>query len=287
MRQGLAALPNLVETVRRHGLRADKGLGQHFLLDANLTDKIARLCDLGGDSPPHILEVGPGPGGLTRSLLAAGAAHVTAVEMDARFLPALREIAEATQRLTIVQGDALELAPKLSHKLPEGYVIAANLPYNVGTRLLITWLTQRPRRWSQMVLMFQLEVAERVVALPGTSAYGRLAVLAQSVADAHIAFTLPAHAFSPPPKVDSAVVVLRPLAATYAHLDILGQLTRAAFGQRRKMLRSALKAFAKSRGLDATAWLEGVGVDPTARAETLGVQQFQELAESLDSQAGE
>ena len=274
----LSDLPSLSDTVRRHGLRADKGLGQHFLLDSNLTDKIASLCDLrGDDGPVTVLEVGPGPGGLTRSLLAAGADRVVAVEMDARFLPVLEEVAAASGRLDIVEGDALKVNPGL----PEGHVIAANLPYNVGTKLLIDWLTQSPRRWAQMVLMFQLEVAERVVACPGEPAYGRLAVLAQSVAEAHIALRIPASAFSPPPKVDSAVVVLRPLAGPYPDLRTLSQVTQAAFGQRRKMLRAALKSFARTRGLDAVDWLRSAGIDPTARAETIDVAGFQRLTDAL------
>ena len=266
-------LPSLSDTVRRHGLRADKGLGQHFLLDSNITDKIARLCDL----PAAVLEVGPGPGGLTRSLVDAGAERVVAVEMDPRFLPALREVAEASGKLEVVQGDALKVRPDL----PDGHVIAANLPYNVGTKLLTNWLTQSPRRWRQMVLMFQLEVAERVVAGPGDSAYGRLAVLSASVCEAHIAMHVPARAFSPPPKVDSAVVVLRPLDTPFSDLETLGRVTQAAFGQRRKMLRGALKGLAKQKGVEAGAWLKAAGIDPTARAETIGVEGFQRLVEGL------
>ena len=266
-------LPSLTETVRTHNLRADKGLGQHFLLDSNITDKIASFCDL----PGTVLEVGPGPGGLTRSLIEAGAERVVAVEMDSRFLPALAKIAVLSGVLDVVEGDALKVSPDL----PDGHIIAANLPYNVGTKLLTNWLTQSPRRWRQMVLMFQLEVAERVVAGPGESAYGRLAVLAKSVAEAHIAMKIPAQAFSPPPKVDSAVVVLRPLEAPYPHLKALSRVTQAAFGQRRKMLRAALKSLAKQEGMDANEWLQSVGLDPTARAETVDVAGFQRLAERL------
>ena len=271
----LDELPSLAETVRRHGLRADKGLGQHFLLDSNITDKIARLCDL----PGEVLEVGPGPGGLTRSLLEAGADRVVAVEMDERFLPALAEVADATGKLEVVRGDALKVGPDLR----DGHIIAANLPYNVGTKLLTNWLTQKPRLWRQMVLMFQLEVAERVVARPGEKAYGRLAVLAQSVAECDLAMTVPARVFSPPPKVDSAVVVLRPLGAPYPDLKSLSQVTQSAFGQRRKMLRAALKGLAKQRGLDVVEWLTNAGIQETARAETVDVAEFQKLADTLKS----
>ena len=272
-RVGLEDLPGLGETVRRHGLRADKGLGQHFLLDPTITDRIAALCAL----PATVLEVGPGPGGLTRSLLRAGAERLVAVEADSRFLPALQEVAIATGRLDVVEGDALKVRPAL----PPGHVIASNLPYNVGTKLLTGWLTREPRGWKQMVLMFQREVAERVVARPGGGAYGRLAVLAQSVATAHIALHVPAGAFSPPPKVDSAVVVLEPLPAPFSDLKTLGQVTQAAFSQRRKMLRAGLKGFAKARGVDVGDWLERAGLEPTARPETVGVEGFQRLVKGL------
>lgn len=266
-------LPSLSETVRIHNLRADKGLGQHFLLDSNITDRIARLCDL----PATVLEVGPGPGGLTRSLFSQGAERVVAIEMDERFLPALDDIRSACGDLEVINGDAL----KVQTDLPEGHVIAANLPYNVGTKLLTNWLTQSPRGWAQMVLMFQLEVAERVVAAPGESAYGRLAVLAQSVCETQIAIKIPASAFSPPPKVDSAVVVLWPLETPYPHLKALSRVTQAAFGQRRKMLRRALKSLAKQEGLSAEDWLGSAGIDPTARAETVDVAGFQRLTDAL------
>ena len=255
-------------------MRADKSLGQHFLLDPSITDRIASLCDL----PATVLEVGPGPGGLTRSLIAAGAERVVAVEMDPRFLPALQEVADATDRLDIIQGDALKT--DLRDALPDGHIVASNLPYNVGTKLLLDWLTQDPRRWTQLVLMFQLEVAERVVATPDTSAYGRLAVVSQSIAEAHIALHVPAGAFSPPPKVNSAVVVLRPLTEPYSNLDALEKVTRAAFGQRRKMLRAALKSMAKGAGVKAEDWLESADIDPTARAETVPVEGFHRLTDA-------
>ena len=271
----LSDLPSLTETVRRHGLRAHKSLGQHFLLDRNITDKIASFCDL----PARVLEVGPGPGGLTRSLIAAGATEVVAIEADERFLPALDELSDATGALRVVHGDALKVGAARHVEAP--YVIASNLPYNVGTKLLLDWLAQEPRPWTQMVLMFQLEVAQRVTAEVGTAAYGRLAVLAQSVCEVDLRMYVPARAFSPPPKVDSAVVVCRPLAEPYADLAALAKVTAAAFGQRRKMLRAALKSYAKSNGLDATDWLEGAGLDPTARAETVPVEGFHRLVDSL------
>ncbi|MGB6229698.1 MAG: 16S rRNA (adenine(1518)-N(6)/adenine(1519)-N(6))-dimethyltransferase RsmA [Litorimonas sp.] len=267
------ALPTLHQTVEIHGLRADKSLGQHFLLDLNLTRSIARLArPLEGI---HVAEVGPGPGGLTRALLLEGAEQVLAIEMDARFLPPLDDIARASGRLSIHQGDALRL--DIADALPAPRKIVANLPYNVGTKMLVNWVTAAPRFWDQMVLMFQLEVAQRVCAQPGESAYGRLAVLCQSVAHCRIAMEVPARLFTPPPKVDSAVVVLDPLDDPFEDLKALGELTQAAFGQRRKMLRASLKPFAKRRGLDLADWLDRAGVDPTARPETLPFSAFQRL----------
>ena len=204
MTKALENLPPLRDVLQKHGLFAKKSLGQHFLLDLNLTDKIARLA------APHstIIEIGPGPGGLTRSLLTAGAKHVIAIEKDERFLPPLQEITQvADGRLQVINADALKVDPaKLSQIRP--LRICANLPYNVGTKLLINWLTASPVFWDRLVLMLQKEVAQRVVARPGDKAYGRLAVLAGSVAHGHISFDIPASAFTPPPKVDSAVIVL-------------------------------------------------------------------------------
>ena len=276
----LDKLPSLTQTVAIHGLRADKSLGQHFLLDLNLTRSIARLAaPLEG---VHVAEVGPGPGGLTRALLLEGAESVLAVEMDTRFLPALEDIARASDgRLSVHHGDALKV--DIAERLPAPRKIVSNLPYNVGTKMLVNWLSQQPRFWAQMVLMFQLEVAQRICAQPGESAYGRLAVLCQSVAHARIAMEVPARLFTPPPKVDSAVVVLDPLDAPYADLRSLGELTQAAFGQRRKMLRASLKSYAKRRGLVVGDWLEAAGVDPQARPETLPVSAFQALASSASS----
>ncbi|WP_416877791.1 16S rRNA (adenine(1518)-N(6)/adenine(1519)-N(6))-dimethyltransferase RsmA [Litorimonas sp.] len=273
-------LPSLTEVVRDYDLGANKKLGQHFLLDMNLTDKIARLATpLEG---VNVVEIGPGPGGLTRALLVNEAASVTVIEMDERFLPALADIGRASgDRLSVIKGDALKFDIATNISAPRK--IVANLPYNVGTKMLINWVTETPRFWDQMVLMFQKEVAERVCAAPGENAYGRLAVLCQSVADCHMAFDIPARAFTPPPKVDSAVVVMHPLAdgQSYPDLKLLGQVTQAAFGQRRKMLRVSLKSFAKKHGMTATEWLEKAEIDPQLRPETLPVSDFQKLADIL------
>ncbi|MDO5613916.1 MAG: 16S rRNA (adenine(1518)-N(6)/adenine(1519)-N(6))-dimethyltransferase RsmA [Paracoccus sp. (in: a-proteobacteria)] len=271
-------LPPLREVIARHDLRAKKQLGQNFLLDLNLTAKIARQAgELGGCD---VLEIGPGPGGLTRGLLMQGARHVLAIEKDARALPALAEIAAAYPgRLTVINGDALEIDP-LAHLTPP-IRIAANLPYNVGTELLIRWLTPRdwPPFWESLTLMFQKEVAERIVATPGSKAYGRLALLAQWRADARIAMTLPPEAFTPAPKVHSAVVHLTALPAPRYPADAatLSRITAAAFGQRRKMLRASL------RGLhpDIESLLEQAGIPPTARAEEIGLEAFCTLARLL------
>jgi len=267
------ALPTLHETVRIHGLRADKSLGQHFLLDLNLTRSIARLATpLDG---VHVAEVGPGPGGLTRALILEGAESVLAIEMDDRFLPLLDDIARASGKLSVHHGDALKL--NIAETLPGPRKIVANLPYNVGTKMLVNWITARPRFWKQLVLMFQLEVAQRVCAQPGESAYGRLAILCQSVGDCRIAMEVPARLFTPPPKVDSAVIVIDPLDQPFEDLKALGELTQAAFGQRRKMLRASLKGYAKRKGLDLADWLAAADVDPQARPETISVAQFQRL----------
>ena len=271
----IETLPSLSETVKTHGLGANKKLGQHFLLDMNLTDKIARLAEpLAGHS---VAEIGPGPGGLTRALLLRGAEKLVAIEMDERFVPALAEIGDQSEgRLEIAQGDALKY--DIAAHLPAPRKIVANLPYNVGTKMLINWITASPIFWTQLVLMFQLEVAQRVVAAPGEAHYGRLAVLCQSVAQCRLAFEVPARAFTPPPKVDSAVVVLDPLETPFEDLKMLGRVTQAAFGQRRKMLRRSLRSLAEQSGLVLEDWLESCGVDPKARPETLPVTAFQKLA---------
>ncbi len=273
-------LPTLTETVKIHNLRANKTLGQHFLLDMNVTDKIARLAaPLEGNS---VAEIGPGPGGLTRALIQNGA-NVLAIEMDDRFLAPLDDIARASGKLRVIHGNALKV--DIGTELNGDIKIVANLPYNVGTKMLINWLTADPLFWSQAVLMFQKEVAERVVAAPGESAYGRLAILSQSVCNARLAFEVPANAFSPPPKVDSAVVVLDPLpeAERFPDLKLLGEVTMAAFGQRRKMLRKSLKSIAKKYGVEAELWCESCEIDPQRRPETLSVREFQSLASRLVS----
>ncbi|WP_411957465.1 16S rRNA (adenine(1518)-N(6)/adenine(1519)-N(6))-dimethyltransferase RsmA [Paracoccus homiensis] len=271
-------LPPLRDVIARHDLRAKKQLGQNFLLDLNLTAKIAR--NAGDMSGCDVLEIGPGPGGLTRGLLAEGARHVLAIEKDARALPALAEIAEAYPgRLTVIHGDALQVDP-LAHLTPP-IRIAANLPYNVGTELLIRWLTPKawPPFWESLTLMFQKEVAERITAKPGSKAYGRLALLSQWRADARIVMSLPPEAFVPAPKIHSAVVHLTALPEPRYPADptVLSQVTAAAFNQRRKMLRASL------RGLhpDIETLLQDAGIAPTARAEEIDLEHFCALARHL------
>lgn len=271
----LDGLPPLREVIRAHDLVAKKQMGQNFLLDLNLTAKIARLA--GDLSACDVLEVGPGPGGLTRGLLAEGARHVVAVEKDARALPALAEIAAAFPgRLTVVHGDALEV--DLAAHLTPPVRIVANLPYNVGTELLIRWLTPPawPPLWSSLTLMFQKEVAERIVAKPRSEHYGRLALLAQWRCEAKVVMTLPPEAFTPAPKVHSAVVHLTALPQPRFPCDfmVLQRVTAMAFNQRRKMLRSSLRGL----GAGVEGLLEGAGIPPTARAEEIGLEQFCALA---------
>ena len=279
MTNSLDNLPPLRDVLQKHGLFAKKSLGQHFLLDLNLTDKIARLA------APHpvVIEIGPGPGGLTRSLLQAGAGRVFAVEKDERFLPPLQEIADVSEgRLYILDKDALRVdLAELSDLRP--LRVCANLPYNVGTKLLINWLTANPIFWDRMVLMLQKEVAERAVADPGDKAYGRLAVLVGSIAHGHISFEVPANAFTPPPKVDSAVIVLDllPDDKRFTDLTTLAQITAAAFGQRRKMLRKSLKRLANTNNIALGGWLEEALINPTDRPETVDIAGFHRLAEVL------
>ncbi len=268
-------LPPLREVIAAHGLSARKSLGQNFLLDLNLTAKIARLA--GDLSQSDVLEIGPGPGGLTRGLLAEGARRVLAVEKDERCLPALQEIAAVYPgRLEILNADALTIDP-LAHLAPPIRIVA-NLPYNVGTELLVRWLTPPtwPPVWQSLTLMFQKEVAERIVARPGSKAYGRLAILAQWRSDARIVLTLPPEAFTPPPKVHSAVVQLTALPAPRYPADpaTLSRVVAAAFNQRRKMMRASLRGVAP----DIEARLEEAGIAPTARAEEIGLEAFCTLA---------
>lgn len=275
----LETLPPLREVVAEFGLAADKRFGQHYLMDLNLTAKIARLC--GDMAETSVFEVGPGPGGLTRALLAEGAAEVIAIEKDGRFAPALAAINSASRdRLTLVQADALSVdEPSIDTRHPHR-ILASNLPYNVGTALLIKWLSADPVWWDRLVLMFQKEVAERVVARPGDKAYGRLAILARAVASSRYAFTVPARAFTPPPKVDSAVVVLEPLpdAARFRDLEALSTVTESAFGQRRKTLRKSLALAASRCGASPESLLQAAGIDPGVRAETIAPEGFFALA---------
>ncbi len=263
------------EVIAAHGLNASKALGQNFLLDEQLLDRIARIP--GPLDGATVYEVGPGPGGLTRALLRTGA-KVVAVERDRRCLPALAEVNDAADgRLTVIEGDALAIDE--SAVAGDGAHIASNLPYNVGTALLVRWLGGEtwPPFWQSLTLMFQLEVAERIVAKPGTGAYGRLAVLAQWRSEAKLAMKIHRSAFVPPPKVMSAVVHIVPKAAPEGvSAAVLEKVTAAAFGQRRKMLRGSLKSV--PRAIEA---LEALGIDPERRAETLRVEDFVAIARIL------
>ncbi|MEL7189637.1 MAG: 16S rRNA (adenine(1518)-N(6)/adenine(1519)-N(6))-dimethyltransferase RsmA [Pseudomonadota bacterium] len=272
----MSTLPPIRETIAKHGLSASKKLGQNFLLDEQLLDRIAAIPgDLSGE---NVLEIGPGPGGLTRALLRAGA-KVAAIEMDTRCLPALAELSDAFPgQLTVIEGDAMALDHGEIMR-GEPFHIASNLPYNVGTALFVKWLSGEdwPPQWQSLTLMFQQEVAQRIVAKPNTSAYGRLAVLAQWRAEAKLAMKVHRSAFTPPPKVMSAIVHVKPVTAlTGASPRTLERLTEAAFGQRRKMLRQSLKSVP-----DALDALAQVGIDETRRAETVSVAEFIELAKAL------
>jgi 16S rRNA (adenine1518-N6/adenine1519-N6)-dimethyltransferase len=274
------SLPPLREVIATHGLSAKKSLGQNFLLDLNLTAKIARAAgDLTG---ADVLEIGPGPGGLTRGLLAEGARRVLAVEKDGRCLPALADIAAAYPgRLEVINADALDLDPR--DRLTPPIRIVANLPYNVGTELLTRWLDppEWPPFWQSLTLMFQREVAERIVALPGSKAYGRLAILAQWRCEAGIVMELPPEAFTPPPKVRSAVVHLTALPAPRyaANARVLQSVVAKAFNQRRKMLRASLKGIRP----DIEDRLLAAGISPTDRAETVDLERFCALARLLET----
>lgn len=275
---GIDALPPLRDVIATHDLRAHKSLGQNFLLDLNLTAKIARQA--GDLTSCDVLEIGPGPGGLTRGLLAEGARHVLAVEKDPRCIGALQEIAAVYPgRLTVLEGDALQL-DVLADMTPPVRVVA-NLPYNVGTELLVRWLTppKWPPFWHSLTLMFQREVAERIVAPPGSKAYGRLSILAQWRANAQIVMTLPPEAFMPAPKVHSSVVHLEARAEPMFPADaaVLSRVVAAAFNQRRKMLRSALKGVTP----DIEERIVAAGLKPTERAEQVSIEGFCALARQV------
>jgi len=267
-------LPPLREVVKKHGLSAQKSLGQNFLFDEQLLDRIA---DIPGDIEGQtVFEVGPGPGGLTRALLKKGA-HVIAVEQDERCLPALTELADHySSRLSITHGDAMKHEPAALSAQP--YHIASNLPYNVGSALLVRWLSAEtwPPPWLSLTLMFQKEVADRIVARPGSAAYGRLSILAQWRSDAMLAMKVHRSAFTPPPKIMSAVVHITPKVQPQADRSTLSHITQMAFGQRRKMLRQSLKKM--TGALDA---LSDLGIDATRRPETLSVEEFVALAHAI------
>ena len=271
-------LPPLKDVISRHQLRAKKSLGQNFLLDLNLTSKIARYA--GNLDQFDILEIGPGPGGLTRSLLHEGARKVVAIEKDNRCIEALEEIqATFPGRLKLLQGDAL--STNASEHLADPVRIIANLPYNIGTELLVRWLTSKtwPSFWQSMTLMFQKEVANRIVASPGSKAYGRLSVMSQWRCDTKIAFNVPATAFTPPPKVESTVVHFEALKEPKfpAEVEVLEFVVSKAFNQRRKMLRGALKGYFQN----VEEALVSIGVLPTKRAEDITVQEYCAMSQIL------
>ncbi len=276
----MTELPPLRDVIARHGLAARRKLGQNFLLDLNLTGKIARAA--GNLADVTVVEVGPGPGGLTRALLAEGAKRIIAIERDTRCIEALAEIGDAfPDRLTVIEGDALAFE---IDRLPAGPAkIVANLPYNVATPLLIKWLGEI-QRFENLTLMFQKEVADRITAPPGSRTYGRLSVLAQWLCQVSPAFDVAPSAFVPPPKVTSTVVNFRPRPEPLAPANqkILETVTAAAFGQRRKMLRASLK----SLGVDGEALCRAAALDPTARAETVSVEEFCALARELEASGG-
>jgi 16S rRNA (adenine1518-N6/adenine1519-N6)-dimethyltransferase len=272
----LDGLPPLRDVIARHGLDAKKALGQNFLLDLNLTQKVARTA--GSLEGVTVIEVGPGPGGLTRAILALGAKKVIAIERDPRCLPALQEIADHYPgRLEVIEGDALK-ADFESLAQGEPVKIIANLPYNVGTQLLVNWLLPRawPPFWQSLTLMFQKEVGQRIVAREDDNHYGRLGVLCGWRTQAHMAFDIPPQAFTPPPKVTSTVVHIEPIATPLpCEPDRLEKVTHAAFGQRRKMLRQSLKP------IGGEALLARAEIDPQRRAETLSVEEFCRIANLL------
>ncbi|WP_417684082.1 16S rRNA (adenine(1518)-N(6)/adenine(1519)-N(6))-dimethyltransferase RsmA [Roseibium sp.] len=276
-------LPPLRDVIATHGLDAKKSLGQNFLLDLNLTSRIARAAAPLDDCT--VLEIGPGPGGLTRALLAAGAKRVVAIEKDTRCLPALKEISDHYGgRLEVIEGDALKIDP-VAIAGGDKIKIVANLPYNVGTELLLGWLTTEdwPPFWTSLTLMFQKEVGERIVAKQGSKAYGRLGVLAGWRTTGGMLFDLNPKAFTPPPKVTSTVVQLMPRENPRpCSLKMLEKVTAAAFGQRRKMLRASLK----SLGGPAEELIEAAGLSPTARAEEIDIEGFVRLANAYEKTRG-
>lgn len=273
-------LPPLRSIIEQYGLAAKKTLGQHFLLDLNVTRKIARLAGVGSDDT--VLEIGPGPGGLTRALLETGAC-VIALERDRRCVEALEGLGRHyPARLTVIEADALHADEKTLLGDAAPVKIIANLPYNISTELLIKWLKAGPELWSRMALMFQKEVADRILAGPGSKTYGRLSVIAQATSTPVRAFDLPARAFTPPPKVDSSVVLFEPRSNRSEEIDALEKVTQAAFSQRRKMLRSSLKA---AFNQDLAAALSAAGIDETVRAEDVSVDQYKRLAALLASRS--
>lgn len=272
-------LPPLRNVMERFDLMPKKALGQNFLLDGNITAKVARAA--GGLEGCHAIEIGPGPGGLTRALLQAGAAQVVAVEKDARCMAVLAELAAVAEgRLQVIEADALTV--DVTELAPAPRKIVANLPYNVATPLLIGWLEQIAARrdaLASMTLMFQKEVADRILAAPGSKAYGRLSVMAQWQCHVAHRFDLPPQVFTPPPKVTSSVIHLTPLEQPVVDVPwrVMEKVVEKAFGQRRKMLRSALKGLTE----DVEAWLAKAGINPTERAERLTVEEFGRLAKML------
>ena len=275
--QTIDDLPPLREVISAHGLRAEKALGQNFLLDQNITDKIAR--HIAGLERLNVAEIGPGPGGLTRSLLRGGAQKVLAVEFDGRAIEALQSLQDASDgRLTLYQADALEV--DLIAQLPAPRAIAANLPYNIATPLLIGWLKQIrevPDAYESMTLMFQKEVGQRIAAQPGSKAYGRLSVMSQWLCDVKSLFDLPPSAFTPAPKIHSSVVRFIPksCAVDDPAFALMEDVLAKAFGQRRKMLRSALKDYAQ--------YFDVAGIDPTLRAEDLNVEDYVRLVKAIEA----
>jgi len=282
-----AALPPLREVIAAYDLRARKNLGQHFLLDSNLTRKIARAA--GDLKDATVIEIGPGPGGLTRSLLLEGAARIIAIERDERCIRALADLAAAYPgRLEIIHGDALAIdCAALARSAPGSTAprpakIVANLPYNIATALILSWFRD-PQAFASLTLMLQKEVAQRLAAKRRTKSYGRLSVMTQWLCEVSLLFDVPARAFTPPPKVTSTVVQLIPRAKPLAPADAesLARVTAAAFGKRRKMLRAALKDLAAQAGMEVTVMLAKAGIEPTARAEELEIEQFCALARLL------